>query len=159
MKRLLSLALICTLALIDSASLGAQNQTPGGVTGNVLQANGVISGSVKSSDGRPLSGITMQLVDARGAQVTRTVTTRDGDFTLPPAAYDTYTLQCVQKNKVIGTSSVMLQAPTESVRMTCTSDAGAYWKKPAVLAGLVAAAVALGATAVVATGGTASGSQ
>jgi len=158
MNRMLSLALMCALAVGDSAGLGAQGQNSGVVTGNVVQANGVISGSVKSSSGRPLSDITMQLVDVRGGAVEKTVTSRDGDFTLPAVAYDTYTLQCVQNNKVIGTSSVMLQAPTQSVKMTCTSDALAFWKKPAVLTGLVAAAAALGTTAVVAsTGGTSTG--
>jgi len=158
MNRMLSLALMCALAVGDSAGLGAQSQNPGVVTGNVVQANGVISGSVKSSSGRPLSDITMQLVDVRGGSVGKTVSSRDGDFTLPAVPYDTYTLQCVQNNKVIGTSSVMLQAPTQSVKMTCTSDVAPFWKKPAVLTGLVAAAAALGTTAVVAaTGDTGTG--
>ena len=151
MKRILSLALVYTLAAGASAGLGAQVQNPGGVTGNVVQMNGVISGSVRSSSGRPLSDITMQLVDARGTRVRTTMTAKDGDFTLLPVAYDTYTLQCVQKNKVIGTSSVMLMAATESVKMTCTSDVG-YWNQTGLLTALVAAAAA-GSAAVV-SGGT-----
>ena len=159
MKRMLSLTLMCALTVCESAGLGAQAQNPGVVTGAVLQANGVISGSVKSSSGRPLSGITMQLVDARGRPVGKTVTSPNGDYTLAPVTFDTYTLQCVQNNKVIGTSSVILKAATESVKMTCTSDTAAWWKAPAVLTGLVAAAVAIGATAVVSTNGDASGSR
>jgi hypothetical protein len=159
MKRMLSLILIYALALSQSAGV-AQVQNPGGVvTGAVINANGVISGSVSSTSGRPLSDITMQLIDAKGTPVGRpTVTTKDGSFTLVPVAYDTYTLQCIQKNKVIGTSSVTLKAPTESVKMTCTSDA-AFWKTPAVIAGVAAAAMAIGATAVVTTKDDASGSR
>lgn len=160
MKRMLSLALMCALMVCESASLRAQNQKPGVVTGNVLQGNGVISGSVSSSSGRSLSGITMQLVDARGTVVGQTVTSRDGDFTFPAVGYDTYTLQCVDRNKVIGTSSVILKAATEAVKMTCTSDVAAvFWKKPAVLAGLVAAAAAISTAAVVSTTSDASGSR
>jgi len=159
MKRMLSLTLTGALTVSLSAGLGAQIQNPGVVTGNVLQANGVISGNVKSSSGRPLSGITMQLVDARGTPVGKTVTEKNGDYKLAPVTFDTYTLQCVQDNKVIGTSSVILKAPTESVNMTCTSDAVAWWTKKGVLTGLVAAALGIGAVAVVSTNGDASGSR
>jgi hypothetical protein len=159
MTRMLALVLMCTLSLSQSLGLAAQVQNPGVVTGAVLQANGVISGNVKSSSGRPLSDITMQLVDARGIPVGKAVTSRNGDYTLAPVAYDTYTLQCVQNNKVIGTASVILKAATESVNMTCTSDAAAWWKTPAVFAGLAAAAMAVGAAAVVSTNGDASGSR
>ena len=159
MKRMLSLTLIGALTVSVSPGLGAQSQNPGVVTGNVLQASGVISGNVKSSSGRPLSGITMQLVDARGTNVGKTVTATNGDYRLAPVAFDTYTLQCVQKDKVIGTSSVILKAPTESVNMTCTSDAVAWWSKTGVVTGLVAAALGVGAVAVVSTNGDASGSR
>jgi len=158
MKRMLSLALVYSLTVSLSAGLGAQVQNPGVVTGNVVQANGVISGSVRSSSGRPLSGITMELVDARGTRVGTTTTSRDGDFTLLPVAYDTYTLQCVQQNKVIGTSSVILKAATESVKMTCTSDAG-VWNKAGVVTALVAVAAGLGAAGIVSTKDDASGSR
>ena len=158
MKRILSLALVYSLSAGASAGLGAQAQNPGGVTGNVVQMNGVISGSVRSSSGRPLSGITMQLVDARGTRVSTVMTSRDGDFTLLPVAYDTYTLQCVQKNKVIGTSSVSLKAATESVRMTCTSDVG-EWNKTGLVSALLAVAAGLGSAGIVSTNGDASGSQ
>jgi hypothetical protein len=158
MKKILSLALVCSLTVGASAGLGAQVQNPGVVTGNVVQANGVISGSVRSSSGRPLSDITMQLVDAGGVRVRTTTTSKDGDFTLLPVAYDTYTLQCVQQNKVIGTSSVILKAATESVKMTCTSDAG-VWNKAGVVTALAAVAAGLGATGIVSNKGDASGSR
>jgi hypothetical protein len=158
MKKMLCLAL--TFAMTHGGHvLAAQAQNPGVITGAVVDVKGVISGTVSSSAGRPLSDITMELMDARGLSMGKTMSARDGGFTLPPVSYDTYTLQCVQKNKVIGTSSVTLKARTESVRITCTSDAAAFWKKPAVIAGLAAAVVAAGATAFVATSGDASGSR
>lgn len=160
MNRLLSLALICALTSGHAAGLAAQGQSGrGGLTGAVLQANGVISGTVASSSGRTLSDIRMELVDAMGKVVGKTVSSRDGDFTFQPIGYDTYTLQCVADNKVIGTASVTLTAANESVRITCTSDAVVWWKKTGVLLGLAAAAAAIGGAAVVATNGDASGSQ
>ena len=101
----------------------------------------------------------MQLVDAQGAPVDKPVTTsRDGAFSFPAVSYQTYTLQCLQDGKVLGTSSVTLTAATQSVKMTCASDVpAAWWKKTGVLTGLLAAAV--GTAAVVATQGDASGSR
>ena len=168
MQRTLFLALMCALVFSESAALLAQTQNPGAVTGAAAQANGVISGTVSSSTGRPLSGITIQLVDARGTPVGRPVTTsRDGAFSFPPVSYQTYTLQCLEDGKVVGTSSVILTAPTQSVSMTCSSDtdelgtkdtaARAWWKKAGVLTGLLAAAV--GTAALVATRDDASGSR
>jgi hypothetical protein len=160
MKRMLSLALMCALSFSQFAGLAAQVQPPRSVTGNVLQADGVISGTVSSSSGRSLSGITMELVDARGTVVGKTVSARNGDFSFQPVSYDTYTLQCVDDNKVIGTSSVTLKAATESVKITCTSDVPVvWWKNTGVLTGLAAAAAAIGAAAIVATTGDASGSR
>ena len=167
MKRLLSLALMFALAFGPCASLAAQGQSQGqskgqgqgGLTGNVLQTSGVISGTVASSSGRTLSNIAMELVDAAGKVVGKTVSSRDGDFKFQPISYDMYTLQCVDRDKVIGTASVTLKAATESVRITCTSDAVAWWKHAGVLTGLAAAAAGIGAAAVVATRGDASGSQ
>ena len=154
MKRMLSLSLMCALTLTQSA-LGAQVQAPG-VTGTVLQSSGVISGTASSSSGRPLSNITMQLIDPLGVPAGKAVTSQSGDFSIPGVAYGTYTLQCIQMNKVIGTSSVTLQGPTESVRITCTSDAAAFWTSTGVFLGLAAAAVAVGAAAVTSSGGAAS---
>jgi hypothetical protein len=61
-------------------------------------------------------------------------------------------------DQVIGTSSVTLNEAMRSVDMTCTSDAG-FWQPWGILAALAAAAAAIGAAAVVATQGDASGSQ
>jgi hypothetical protein len=84
-----------------------------------------------------------------GIVLGKTVTTRNGEFSFPPIAYDMYTLHCVADNKVIGTSSVTLAGATQSVAMVCTTDAG-YWKKWGLLTGLGAAATAIGAAGVVA---------
>ena len=136
MKRLLSLMLICLVA------------------GNVLEAQGVISGTASGSSGRPLSGMTIQLVNARGTVVGTTKTAKNGDFTLASVAFDTYTLQCLANSKVVGTSSVALKAPTESIRITCATDAAApFWKKSPLLTGLAAAAGAIGAAAIISGGG------
>jgi hypothetical protein len=162
MKPTLCLTLISVLIGTPVTTLRAQQtQAPGTLGGVVVQASGVISGSVASSSGRRLSDITMQLLNPTGVVVGTTVTTRNGEFKFQPVNYDTYTLQCVDKknNNVIGTSSVMLTAPTQSVSMTCTSDVAGYWKKWGLLTGLGAAALAAGATALVATGGDASGSR
>ena len=159
MKRMLSFALMAVVASGPSAGLAAQGQPPRGVTGNVVQANGVISGTVASSSGRTLSGIAMELVDAGGMVIGKAVSSRDGDFKFQPVGYDVYTLQCVDDNKIIGTASVTLKAATESVRITCTSDVVAWWKRAGVLAGLAAAAAAAGTAAIVAANGAASGSQ
>jgi hypothetical protein len=146
MKRILALALMSALVV--------------NVAGASAQSNGVISGTVSASTGRPLSGITMQLVDAGGTPVGKPVTTaRDGAFSFPPVAYDTYTLQCLQNAKVVGTSSVILKAATESVKMTCAIDVAAWWRGSGVVTGLVAAAAAVGTAAVVAVAGDASGSR
>jgi hypothetical protein len=159
MKGMLCLTLACSLLWPSVARLEAQVQANGTVKGVVLQPTGVISGSVASSSGRRLSNITMQLLNAGGVVVAKAVTTGNGEYTLASVGYDTYTLQCVHQNKVIGTSSVTLAAATQSVDMVCTSDVVGYWKKWGLLTGLGAAATAIGAAAVVAAGGDASGSR
>jgi hypothetical protein len=132
----------------------------GGTAAGTAGTVGVITGAVASSSGRRLSNITMQLLNQSGVVVASAVTARNGEFTLPSASYDTYTLQCVDRNKVIGTSSVTLKGEKEAVKITCASDAAApFWKNSGVLTGLVAAAAALGATAIVASSGDASGSR
>jgi hypothetical protein len=158
MKRILSLTLTAVLISAPVGGLRAQTQAPGTVKGVVVLQMGVISGSVASSSGRRLSSITMQLMSRAGIVLGRTVTTRNGEFSFPPMAYDAYTLQCVADNKVIGTSSVTLTAATQSVDMICTSDAG-YWKKWGLLTGLGAAATAIGAAGVVAAADDASPSR
>ena len=147
MKRMLSLALMCAVVVTESAGLGAQGPT------------GVISGNILSSTGRGLSGVSVQVVDARGTVVGKTET-KDGVFEFPAMRYDTYTVQCVRNNKVVGTSSATLQAATVSVNLSCGADIrAAWWKHTGVMTGLVAAVSAIGAAAVVATTGDASGSR
>jgi hypothetical protein len=101
----------------------------------------------------------MHLVDPKGTVVGKTVTTRNGEFTFAPVSYDIYTVQCMDDDRVLGTSSVTLTEPTHTADMTCTSDAVPFWQKWGLLAGLGAAATAIGAVAVVATQGDASGSR
>ena len=141
---------------VGAGGAGGAGGTAAGTAGTV----GVITGAVASSSGRRLSNITMQLLNQSGVVVASAVTARNGEFTIPPAGYDTYTLQCVANNKVIGTTSVTLKTATEAVKITCASDAAPpFWKKSTVLTGLAAAAAALGATAIVASSGDASGSR
>ena len=118
----------------------------------------MITGAAASTSGRRLSNITMQLLNQSGVVVGSVVTARNGEFTLPQASFDTYTLQCVHDRKVIGTASVALKAPTQSINIVCATDAG-YWKKWGLLTGLGAAALAGGTAAVIAAGGDASGSR
>ena len=141
---------------VGAGGAGGAGGTAAGTAGTV----GVITGAVASSSGRRLSNVTMQLLNQSGVVVASAVTARNGEFTIPPAGYDTYTLQCVANNKVIGTTSVTLKTATEAVKITCASDAAPpFWKKSTVLTGLAAAAAALGATAIVASSGDASGSR
>ena len=157
-KGMLCLALSGVLASNHVVGLGAQTQAPGSITGVVLPGSGVVSGSVASSSGRRLSGITMQLVNVRGVSTAKAVTTRNGEFSFAPVPYDTYTVQCMDNGKVLGTSSVTLTQGTQSIDMVCTSDA-AFWKKWGLLTGLAGAATAIGAVGIVAAGDDASGSR
>jgi len=161
MKRILLLALMYSLLCASLAGLQAQGQPSGVITGAVRDCTGVISGSVTSQIGRPLSGITMQLLDSSGAIVGKTVTARNGEFSIPGVSCGTDTLQCLDKDKVLGTSSVTLSVPgaSESVKMTCTTDVVPFWKTKALLVGVGAAAAAIGAAAVVSTGADASGAR
>jgi len=146
-----------------SAPLAGQTQGQTGViTGAVRDCTGVISGSVTSQAGRPLSGIAMQVLDSSGAVVGKTTTARNGDFSIQEVACGTDTLQCLDKdNKVLGTSSVTLSGPPQSVKMICTTDVVPFWKtKPAaLLLGAGAAATAIGAVAIISTHDDASGSR
>ena len=148
MKQMLCLTLTFVLLCTPASNLWAQ--TPD---------TGAVSGSVASSSGRRLSGISMQLLDTKGVVVDKTMTARNGDFSFPRVSYNTYTLQCVANGKVIGTASVTVTAATQPVRMVCTTDVVSYWKKYGVLTALGAAALAGGTAAVVATGRDASGSR
>lgn len=170
MKRTLLPALAFVLVCGTLAALQAQGQpqgqtqgqTSGVITGAVRDCVGVVSGSVTSQVGRPLSGITMQLLDASGAVVGKTTTARNGDFSISGVACGTDTLQCLDRdNKVLGTSSVTLAGASQSVKMICTSDVVPFWKTKGgyLLLGVGAAATAIGAAAIVSTGDDASGAR
>ena len=141
--RIVSLALVCGLVGAPQVGLQAQTRDPAVGTGVVLKGTGAISGSVASSSGRPVAGISIQLVDFNGSIVSRVSTARNGEFKFPDVAFGTYTVQCVGKGNgvgIIGTSSVTLAGPSEPVRLVCTVDPG-FPKTWGVLAGLVGAAV------------------
>jgi hypothetical protein len=163
MKRILLLTLMYALLCAPFAGLQAQGQPSGVTTAAVRQCTGVISGSVTSQVGRPLSGITMQLLDSSGSSVGKTVTARNGEFSIQGVSCGTDTLQCLDKDKVLGTSSVTLSVPgaSASVKMTCTTDVVPFWKTKAggLLIGVGAAATAIGAAAIVSTGADASGAR
>jgi hypothetical protein len=158
MKKTLCVALTCLLPCTSVGSLLAQSQAAGTIKGVVLPGTGVVSGVVASSSGRRVSGMAMQLVNPAGLVVGKAVTTRDGEYTFTPVSYDVYTVQCMDDDKVIGTAGVTLTAPMHAVDMVCTSDA-LFWQKWGLLAGLGAAAAAIGAVGVVAARGDASGSR
>jgi hypothetical protein len=158
MKRMVCLVVAVAVTWTPLTGLGAQDQTRSTLQGVVLPGTGVISGTVASSSGRRLSGIAMQLVNPKGIVVGKTMTMRNGEFTFAPASYDLYTVQCMDDDRVVGTSSLTLMEAMRSVDMTCSIDPG-YWKKWGLLMGLGAAATAIGAVAVVARQGDASGAR
>jgi hypothetical protein len=158
MKRMRSATVIWLLTCVCVAGLRGQTQAPGTIQGVVLPGTGVIAGKVASSSGRRLSKIRMHLVNPTGAVVRMDVTTKNGEFTFASVSYDIYTVQCMDKDKVIGTAGVTLTEPMKSVDLTCTSDVG-FWDKWGLLTGLGAAAAAIGAVGIVAAAGDASGSQ
>jgi hypothetical protein len=120
---------------------------PGVVSGVVLDVGGIITGKVTSSSGKPVSDITMRVIDA-GGTVSGHADVKDGDFSIPGVAYGTYTLLCVDRGKGIGTASVTVSAPSQSVNLVCNPET-VFWKKPGLLTGLGAAATAIGAAGVV----------
>ena len=161
MKRILLLALMYAVLCVPLAGLQAEGQVSGVITGAVHECTGIISGSVTSQVGRPLSGITMQLLDSSGSVVGKAVTARNGEFSIPGVSCGTDTLQCLDKDKVLGTSSVTLSGASQSVKMMCTTDVVPFWKTKAggLLIAAGAAATAIGAAAVVSTAPAASGAQ
>jgi hypothetical protein len=157
MKRTLLPALMFALLGVPLAA-----QTQGQITGAVRDCTGVISGSVTSQIGRPLSGMAVQVLNSSGSVLGRTTTARNGEFSISGVACGTDTLQCLDKdNKVLGTSSVTLSGPSQSVKMICTTDVVPFWKTKSggLLLGAGAAAAAIGATAIISTRGDASGSR
>ena len=149
MRKMLSMSLAVMLVCAHVSALGAQ-----------APATGVIAGTAMSAAGVRLSNITMQVVNPTGAVVGTDVTERDGAFSIPGVTYGTYTVQCVQKDKVIGTASVTLSAATTSLTVRCASESPVpFYKKKSILAALGAAAVAVGTAAVVTADPDASGAR
>jgi hypothetical protein len=142
MKKIVALTLTAVLAL-TSLSTPTRAQTP---------ATGVLTGTATSNTGRRLSGITIQVRNPVGAVVASAVTQGDGAFTFPGLSAGAYTIECIAKNAVIGTAKATLALPTSSQNITCASDAvAAPIFSTKVLTALGAAALAIGAVAVVST--------
>ena len=147
MKSLLSLALIGTLTCSQFAVLGAQ-----------APSTGEISGSVSSSDGQRRAGIAILVLSDTGAVVGKGVTVSGGNYTIPGIPYGKYTVQALFKGKVIGTSLVTLSGASASADLVVATAVG-FWSKWGLLTGLGAAATAIGAVAVIAASGDASGAR
>jgi hypothetical protein len=150
LRRLLALALTCVFTLMQLSIVGAQ------------ATQGVVAGSARSVAGAPVGKIKIEIL-AAGKVTASSITADDGGFNIPNVPYGMYTVRCVsERGQTLGTASVVVTSTTPTVRVTCASEVvGAFKKKKpyALLAGLGAAAVAIGAVAVVATGSDASGSR
>lgn len=148
MRKILSLALIVALGGGHWHVLAAQEQQP----------TGVVAGTATSTTGAALSGVTIQALGSSGAIAGSAVTARDGSFSIPTLYLGTYTVQCIDGRRVLGTASVTLSSATAMVRLTCAVDPAAPPQKNRrfLLAALGAAAAAIGAVAVVARNGDAS---
>jgi hypothetical protein len=148
MKKIVAVALTWALALASlSLPVSAQAAQASG------QTTGAVSGGATSNTGRPLPGTTIQLRNAAGAVVGSTVTGSDGKFTFAGLNAGLYTLECLgSKKEVTGTAKVNLTLPSATQNMTCANDTvGLPILSRKVLTALGAAAVAIGAVAVVAT--------
>jgi len=150
MKRILAFALMVSLTGAHVPTLQAQ----AGV------ATGVVSGSTTANTRRSLSGITMQIRNAGGMVVGSAVTDSGGKFSFPGLSYGAYTVECLSEKKlVIGTAKATLTSPAADVRVTCAFDAPASWISKKAITALGAAAVAIGAVAIVSTKDPQSGSN
>ena len=157
-RKLLSVTLVCAFTCTQLSIVSAQQTTKANTTG-------VIAGSARSAAGAPLSNIKMEVVDASGKVTGSGVTAGNGGFSISDVPYGAYTVQCVgEGGRVLGTSRVNVSGAATPVRVTCSTETPVAKyppkKKPyALLAGLGAAAVAIGAVAIVANGTDASGSR
>lgn len=147
-----------TQAQTPTGQTGQTGQTGGGtLTGQVLQASGRIYGTITSSTtGRPISKMRVRVRDVAtgtgGPVLYQKDTNNSGDFDFPGVPLGSYVLECVDGNKVLGTSAARLSTPSEAIDkdMACTTDV-VFWKtkKGGALAGLGAAVLAIGGTAIV----------
>lgn len=156
LRKMFSVTLVCAFTCTQLSIVSAQA---------TKASTGVIAGSARSAAGAPLSNIKMEVLDSTGKVTGTGVTTGDGGFSIRDIPYGMYIVRCVgEGGRVLGTSSVTLSGAATPVRVTCSTETPADYqpkkKKPfALLAGLGAAAVAIGAVAIVANGTDASGSR
>jgi len=142
LRQVLCVALTSVLTVTQLGLAGAQ--VPSGKVGEVR-------GSARSLARLPLEKVKMELLDPGGRVTGSAITGADGGFSISMVAYDTYALRCVdQKGRVLGTSSVRVDARTVAVTVTCASEPPPpRWPRKAVLFGLAAAATAVGGVLVV----------
>jgi hypothetical protein len=142
MKRILALTLTAVLVSAQVPALMAQ----------AGQTTGVVSGTASANTGRPLSGLTIQVRNASGSIIGSAVTGSDGKFSIVGLAAGAYTVECLSEKKlVIGTARTTLTPPSATVGIICASDAAFLPINKKVLTALGAAAIAIGAVAVVST--------
>ena len=141
MKKFVAVTLTCIIALAQLPLLAQAGQP----------TTGAVSGTATSNTGRRLSGMTIQLRNAAGMIIGSTVTGSDGSFTVAALAAGAYTVECLsEKKQVLGSAKADLKPPSVNVALLCTTDVVAWpILNGKVLAALGAAAVALGAVAVV----------
>lgn len=160
MKRIIALAVVVTLAVAQFPSVNAQ-----------LQQVGVITGTVGCPEG-PLAGATVQAIDAAGTIAGTAVTMADGAFTIDGLRPGTYTVQVHGSNGlIIGAASATLTSETMTAMVKIDSCAGVLAALATaagtgggigartILAGVAAAAAALGTLAAISTEPDVSGSR
>jgi large repetitive protein len=147
MKKILALTLTGVIVSAQFPALAAQAPAPG------AQPTGAVSGGATSNTGRPLPGITIQVRNAAGAIVGSAVTGSGGNYTVAALPAGAYTIECLsEKKQVIGTARATLTPPSATANLICAFDAaGLPILNKKVLTALGAAAVAIGAVAVVST--------
>ncbi len=132
------------------------------VTQNVQKpcVGGPITGAARSVAGRPLSKLTVEALDPRGAVTSKAVTARDGAFSLSNTQCGEYLVRCVSDGgKVLGTSNVSVTETVPSVYVTCQGEPAFFLLGKKTLLGLAAAAVGVTSGALVASGNDASPSR
>jgi hypothetical protein len=162
MKRLFAVSLACLLASAQLPPVYAQ-----------LDPSGVIAVTVRGARG-PLAGATVQAIDAAGAVAGTGLTNAAGAFNIGKLRPGAYMVQVLGSNRrIIGVASARLTDDTMAVSVTIVTDSGNL-AAPAtevaaatgsgssarvVLAGVGAAAAALGTLAVISTQEDVSGSR
>jgi hypothetical protein len=153
MKKTISLMLVCALALLECPVLAqAPAQYPSGT--------GTIDGKATSSTGVRVSAVTIRARNQTTGMVATTTPAGDGSFMFAGLPYGAYTVECAApKGGTIGLTSVNLSAPSVSATVICSREAPPPIYKNKIVAALGAAAIAIGAAAIVSGKSDASGSQ